>query len=51
MFIRNANFDSGIVDGRKGTVGAIYPRVVDVQVISTGSPLVKIPRNTFEGQG
>lgn len=48
MFIRNVNFDSGIVNGRKGIVRAISPRVVDVQVIAAGSPLVKIPRITFE---
>ncbi|CAN0232179.1 unnamed protein product, partial [Laminaria digitata] len=48
MFIRNVNFDSGILNGLKGIVRAISPRVVDVQVIATGSPLVKIPRITFK---
>lgn len=48
MFIRNVNFDSGIVNGRKGIVRAISPRIVDVQVIARGSPLVKIPRILFE---
>ena len=48
MFIRNVNFDSGIVNGRKGIVCAISSRIVDVQIIGVGSPLVKIPRITFE---
>ena len=48
MFIRNVNFDSGIVNGRKGIVRAISSRIVDVQIIGVGSPLVKIPRITFE---
>ncbi|CAN0527315.1 unnamed protein product, partial [Scytosiphon promiscuus] len=34
MFIRNVNFDSGIVDGRKGIVRSISSRIVDVQIIA-----------------
>ena len=30
MFIRNVNFDPGIVNGRKGIVRAISPRILDV---------------------
>ena len=48
MFIRNVNFDSGIVNGRKGIVRAISPRIVDVEIIAPGSPLVKVPRILFE---
>ena len=48
MFIRNVNFDSGIVNGRKGIVRAISSRIVDVEIIGVGLPLVKIPRITFE---
>lgn len=48
MFIRNVNFDSGIVNGRKGIVRAISSRIIDVQVLAPGSPLVKIPRILFE---
>ena len=48
MFIRNVNFDSGIVNGRKGIVQAISSRIVDVEIIGDGSPLVRIPRITFE---
>ena len=48
MFIRNVNFDSGIVNGRKGIVRAISSRIVDVEIIGDGSPLVRIPRITFE---
>ena len=47
MFIRNVNFDSGIVNGRKGIVRAISSRIVDVEIIGDGSPLVRIPRITF----
>ena len=33
MFIRNVNFDSGIVNGRKGIIlRAISPRIIDVEV-------------------
>ncbi|CAN0386694.1 unnamed protein product, partial [Scytosiphon promiscuus] len=49
MFVRNVNFACGIVNGRKGIVSAISPRIVDVKMIAEGSPLVKIPRITFEG--
>ncbi|CAM9941562.1 unnamed protein product [Ectocarpus sp. 6 AP-2014] len=48
MFIRNVNFDSGIVNGRKGIVRDVSSRIVDVEIIATGSPLVKVPRVTFE---
>ena len=48
MFVRNVNFDSGIVDGRMGIVRAVTARIVDIQVIAPGSPLVKVPRITFE---
>ena len=48
MCIRNVNFDSGIVNGRKGIVQAISSRIVDVEIIGDGSPLVRIPRITFE---
>ena len=50
MFSRNVNFDAGIINGRKGIVRAISPRIVDVQVIAPGDPLVKVPRITFEDQ-
>ncbi|CAN0348287.1 unnamed protein product, partial [Scytosiphon promiscuus] len=50
MFIRNINFDCGIVNGRKGIVRSISSRIVDVHIIADGSPLVKIPRITFEVQ-
>ena len=48
MFIHNVNFDSGIVNGKKGIVRAGSPRIVDVEVIAPGAPLVKIPRILFE---
>ena len=50
IFIRNVNFDAGNVNGRKGIVRAISPRIVDVQVIAPGDPLVKVLRITFEVQ-
>ncbi|CAN0322383.1 unnamed protein product, partial [Scytosiphon promiscuus] len=50
MFIRNNNFDSGIVNGRKGIVRSISSRIVDVQIVADGSPLVKIPRITSKVQ-
>ncbi|CAN0283168.1 unnamed protein product [Scytosiphon promiscuus] len=48
MFVRNVNFACGIVNGRQGVVSAISHRIVDVKMIAEGSPLVKIPRITFE---
>ncbi|CAM9351950.1 unnamed protein product [Hapterophycus canaliculatus] len=48
VFVRNVNFASGIVKGRKGVVCAISPRVVVVKMFAEGMPLVKKPRITFE---
>ncbi|CAN0153016.1 unnamed protein product, partial [Scytosiphon promiscuus] len=48
MFVRNVNFACGIVNGRKGIVCSISPRIVVVQMIAERSPLVKTPRITFE---
>ena len=50
MFIRNINFDSGLVDGKKGVVRGLSATVVDVEVIAQGFPIVKIPRICFEVQ-
>ena len=41
MFIRNVNFDSGIVHGEKGIVRAVSPRIVDVEVTPLESPSLK----------
>ena len=51
--IRNArsiNFDSGLVNGRKGMIRGISRHVLDIKVIADGSPLVKVPRTCFEVQ-
>lgn len=48
MFVRNVNFDSGIVNGRKEIVRAVSARIVDIQAIAPRSPLVKFPRIAFE---
>ncbi|CAM9469135.1 unnamed protein product, partial [Hapterophycus canaliculatus] len=50
MFIRNVNFDSGIVNGRRRVVRSISSKIIDVQISANGCPLVKIPRITFEAQ-
>ena len=50
MFIRNVNFDTGIVNDKKGVVRDASPRIVDVEVVAPGAPLVKIPRILFEVQ-
>ena len=50
MFIRNINFDSGLVNGKKGVVRGLSAKVVDVEVIAEGFPIVKIPRICFETQ-
>ena len=50
MFMRNVNFDTGIVNGEEGVVRAISIRIVDVEVIAPDSPLIKIPRILFEVQ-
>ena len=52
-FIRNTrsiNFDSGLVNGRKGVIRGISRHVLDIKVIADGSPLVKVPRTCFEVQ-
>ena len=52
-FIRNTrsrNFDSGLVNGRKGIIRGISRHVLDLKVIADGSPLVKVPRTCFEVQ-
>ena len=41
MFMRNVNFDTGIVNGTKGVVRAVSPRIVDVEVITSDSPSSK----------
>ena len=50
FFIRNINFDSGLVNGRKGIVRGISQHVLDIEVLAEGSPLVKVPRICFEVQ-
>ena len=50
MFMRNVNFDTGIVNGKQGVVRAISPRIVDVKIIAPDSPLIKIPRILFEAK-
>ncbi|CAN0338899.1 unnamed protein product, partial [Scytosiphon promiscuus] len=50
FFIRNINFDSGLVNGKKGIIRGISQRVLDVEVISEESPIVNIPRICFEVQ-
>ena len=48
FFIRNINFDHGLVNGERGIVRGISRRIIDVEVISEGAPIVKIPRICFE---
>lgn len=48
FFIRNINFDSGLVNGKKGIIRGISRRIIDVEVISDEAPIVKIPRICFE---
>ena len=50
MFVRNVNFDSGIVSGRKGIARAASARIVGIEAIGPGSPLVRVPRITFEAK-
>lgn len=50
FFIRNINFDSGLVKGRKGVIRGISRHVLDIEVTAEGSPIVKIPRICFEVQ-
>ena len=50
MFIRNVNFDSGVVNGKKGMVRGLSAKFVDVEVIAEGFPIVKIPSICFETQ-
>ena len=49
-FIRNINFDSGLVDGKKGVVRGLSATFVDVDVIDEVFPIVKIPSICFETQ-
>ena len=49
-FIRNINFDSGLVNGRKDIIRGISRHVLDIEVVADGSPLVKVPRTCFEVQ-
>ncbi|CAM9635209.1 unnamed protein product, partial [Ectocarpus sp. 12 AP-2014] len=44
------NFDCGLVNGKKGIVRGISRRILDIDVICEGSPIVKIPRICFEVQ-
>ena len=48
FFIRNINFDNGLVNGKKGIIRGISKRIIDVEVISEDAPIVKIPRICFE---
>ena len=48
FFIRNINFDNGLVNGKRGVIRGISQRIIDVEVICDGSPIVKIPRICFE---
>ena len=50
FFIRNINFDCGLVNGRRGVIRGISRRVIDVEVLSDDHPIVKIPRICFEIQ-
>ena len=50
MFIRNINFDSGLGNGKKRVVRGLSAKIVDVEVIAQGFPIVKIPRICFETQ-
>ena len=48
FFIRNINFDNGLVNGKRGIIRGVSRRIIDVEVICDGSPIVKIPRICFE---
>ena len=48
IFMRNVNFDTGIVNSEKGVVRAVSPRIVDVEVIAPDSPLINLPRILLE---
>ncbi|CAM9146776.1 unnamed protein product, partial [Ectocarpus sp. 12 AP-2014] len=50
FFVRNINFDSGLVNGRKGIIRGISRRVLDIEVITEGSRIVKVPRICSEVQ-
>ena len=50
FFLRNINFDSGLVNGRRGVIRGIFRRIIDVEVLSDNHPIVKIPRICFEVQ-
>ena len=41
--MRNINFDSSLVNGKKGVVRGLSAKVVDVKVIAEEFPIVKIP--------
>ncbi|CAN0219651.1 unnamed protein product, partial [Ectocarpus sp. 4 AP-2014] len=45
FFIRTINFDSGLVNGKRGIIRGISTRILDVEVLSDEAPLVKIPRS------
>ena len=46
--MRNVNFVTGIVNGKKGVVRAVSPRIFDVEVVAPDFPLIKISRTLFE---
>ncbi|CAN0269966.1 unnamed protein product, partial [Scytosiphon promiscuus] len=48
FFIRDINFDSGLVNGKRGVIRGISRRVLDVEVLSDDHTIVKIPRICFE---
>ncbi|CAM9631222.1 unnamed protein product, partial [Ectocarpus sp. 6 AP-2014] len=48
FFIRNINFDCGLVNGKRGVIRGISSRVIDVEVLSDESPILKIPRICFD---
>ena len=48
FFIRNINFDNGLVNGKRGIIRGVSRRIIDVEVICDGSPIVKISRICFE---
>ena len=44
---RKGDFDTGIVNGKKGVGRAVSPRIIDVEVIAPDSP-IKMPRIFFK---
>ena len=52
FFIRDINFDSGLVNEKRGVIRGVSHRVLDIEyyLIIDGNPFAKVPRIFFESQ-